>query len=63
MNCYRCDSENLPLAPLTPWERETYSEAGIVMRRCGHCGLEQSHSGDDDLMSSLVAAQEAPDAL
>jgi hypothetical protein len=61
MNCYRCGSDKLVLAPLTPYERESYARCGTVMRVCEHCGLEQSHAGDDEPMDALVAAQESPD--
>ena len=60
MNCYRCESENLALAPLWPGERATYAAIGIVLRQCQYCGLEQNHCGDDESLPPAVAALDAP---
>lgn len=60
MNCYRCQAEDLPLAPLTPQNRKDYPGVNIVLRICRDCGMEQNHAGDDERVSPLVAAQEAP---
>lgn len=60
MTCYRCGSPNLPLARLTPRQRKQYGEVGIVMRVCLDCDTEQNHVGDDEPLSPLVAAQDAP---
>ena len=48
------------LAPLWPRERHTYPLAGIVLRLCLYCGLEQNHYGDDEELDPARAAQEAP---
>ena len=50
------------LAPLWPYERKVYVQAGIVMRLCTNCGLEQNHSGHDEHMEPITASQEAPEA-
>ena len=50
------------LAPLWPYERKAYVQAGIVMRLCINCGLEQNHSGHDENMEPITASQEAPEA-
>jgi len=50
------------LAPLWPYERKAYVQAGIVMRLCTNCGLEQNHSGHDEHMEPITASQEAPEA-
>lgn len=60
MNCFRCDSEDLVLAALWPQDRKTYAYAGIVMRLCRNCGLEQNHCGDDEPLDPARAAEEAP---
>ena len=60
MNCYRCKREALELAPLWPYERETYAEIEIVMRLCLHCGLEQNHYGHDEYLTPGEAAYKAP---
>jgi hypothetical protein len=59
MECYRCDSSDLALAPLWPQERRIYKKAGIVMRQCMDCGLEQNHCGHDEPLSPEQAAEEA----
>ena len=56
MQCYRCKTEGLVLAPLWPYEKQTYPAIGIVMRICPNCGLEQNHYGDDDTASPIVCA-------
>ena len=60
MLCYRCESCSLELAPLWPLERKNYELAGIVLRICMNCGLEQNHAGDDDPLTAEQAAIEAP---
>jgi hypothetical protein len=60
VNCYRCASDALILAPLWPEDRKTYAAIGIVMRICKNCGLEQSHCGDDETIDPAEAAQMAP---
>jgi len=60
MVCYRCGREALELAPLWPYERETYPQIEIVMRLCLHCGLEQNHYGDDEILTPSEAAYKAP---
>ena len=60
MRCYRCDSDELELAPLWPYERETYVAIEIVMRLCMHCGLEQNHYGHDEMLTPGEAAESAP---
>ena len=60
MECYRCESEDLVLAPLWPKERVTYAEINIVMRICLSCGLEQNHSGHDEPLTAQQGALEAP---
>jgi hypothetical protein len=60
MNCYRCDSDRLFLAPLWPQDRKTYAAVGIVMRLCNNCGLEQNHRGDDETLDPAEAAVLAP---
>ena len=60
MECYRCGSEELALAPLWPYERATYAEINIVIRQCRSCGLEQNHCGYDEPCDSDKAAQAAP---
>jgi len=60
MECYRCDSAKLELAPLWPYERESYAAIEIVMRQCQHCGLEQNHYGHDEMLTPGEAAEYAP---
>ena len=60
MKCYRCEFETLVLASLWPQERKQYAEAGIVMRLCTNCGLEQNHGGHDEQLEPYTAAKEAP---
>ena len=60
MHCYRCESEVLELAALWPYERKTYVLAGVVLRICMNCGLEQSHMGDDEILEPAQAAEAAP---
>lgn len=48
MKCYKCGSDDLREAEVTPYERKTYAEIGIRMLVCGNCGLDQNHQGDDD---------------
>ena len=60
MKCYRCESEDITLAALWPNDRETYAAAGIVMRLCTNCGLEQNHCGDDETIDPAEAAAIAP---
>ena len=60
MQCYKCGSKKLVLAPLWPYERETYPMAKIVMRQCRNCGLEQNHYGDDELLEPRQGAAAAP---
>ena len=62
MECYRCMSAELVLAPLWPAERKSYEHAGIVLRLCMNCGLEQNHMGDDEALTSWAASVDAPDA-
>jgi hypothetical protein len=62
MTCYRCGEDALVLAPLWPYERKAYVQAGIVMRLCTNCGLEQNHRGHDENMEPISASQEAPEA-
>ena len=40
--------------------RKTYAYAGIVMRICRNCGLEQNHCGKDEPLDPARAAEEAP---
>ena len=63
MVCYRCGREALELAGLWPYERETYPQIEIVMRLCLHCGLEQNHYGDDEILTPAEAAYKAPPAF
>ena len=60
MECYRCKSDDLILAPLWPYERETYAAIEIVMRQCQNCGLEQNRYGHDELLTPCEAAEQAP---
>ena len=60
MECYRCDSAKLEMAPLWPYERESYAAIEIVMRQCQHCGLEQNHYGHDEMLTPGEAAESAP---
>jgi len=60
MECYRCGSEELALAPLWPYERTTYGQINIVIRQCRSCGLEQNHCGYDEPCDPDKAAQAAP---
>ena len=60
MECYRCGSDQLTLAPLWPYERDSYAAIEIVMRQCQHCGLEQNHYGDDEMLTPSEAAEQAP---
>ena len=60
MECYRCKSNDLILAPLWPYARETYAAIEIVMRQCQHCGLEQNRYGHDELLTPGEAAEQAP---
>jgi|TARA_R100000049_G_C1910520_1_gene57998 hypothetical protein len=60
MECYRCEDCNLVLAPLWPAERENYAIAGLVLRQCLNCGLEQNHVGDGEPLEPANAAQLAP---
>ena len=60
MECYRCGSDRLSLAPLWPYERESYAAIEIVMRQCQNCGLEQNHYGHDEMLTPTEAAEQAP---
>lgn len=60
MKCYRCESDRLELATLWPAERTNYAMAGLVLRLCTNCGLEQSHIGDDEILEPAQAAEFAP---
>ena len=60
MECYRCEDEELVLAPLWPAERANYAIAGLVLRQCLNCGLEQNHVGDDEPLEPANAAELAP---
>jgi len=60
MECFRCGSNELPLASLWPAERSNYVDAGIVMRQCMNCGLEQNHCGHDEVLLPEDAANSAP---
>ena len=60
MKCYRCGSCELVLAPLWPYERKAYRDAGIVLRIWTGCGLEQNHANDDECLTSDEAAIAAP---
>ena len=60
MQCYRCESPSLELAALWPEERKNYASAGIVLRLCKNCGLEQNHVGDDESRNPHEAAEVAP---
>jgi len=62
MRCYRCRSVELVLAPLWPFERDTYKAAGIVLRLCMNCGLEQNHVGHDEYLTPGIASTDAPSA-
>ena len=62
MECYRCMSAELVLASLWPAERESYQHAGIVLRLCMNCGLEQNHMGHDEPLTPETASRDAPDA-
>lgn len=62
MECYRCESNALPLAKLYPHERQQYAEIGIVLRKCINCGLEQNHVSDGEPLSPVEAAIQAPNA-
>ena len=59
LTCYRCQSQKLTLAPLTPWERGEYVKQGLVVRVCMNCGLEQNHMNDGETMSPKEAASTA----
>ena len=60
MECYRCESADLVLAPLWTKERRTYAEIDIVMRICLSCGLEQNHIGHDEPLTACQASNDAP---
>jgi protein-arginine kinase activator protein McsA len=60
MECYHCQSRDLALAALWPYDRKLYAAIGIVMRICKNCGLEQNHCGDDETADPAVAAEIAP---
>jgi hypothetical protein len=62
MNCYRCGGTDLPLACLWPLERQQNAQAGIVLRQCQDCGLEQNHVGDGETMTPQQAVAVALDA-
>tara|TARA_Y100000310_G_scaffold126272_3_gene125039 strand:+ start:1135 stop:1386 length:252 start_codon:yes stop_codon:yes gene_type:complete len=55
MNCYRCGSTDLILAPLGPDEMESHVEAGIVLRVCRACALFQNHVDDDEPLTPSEA--------
>tara|TARA_R110000751_G_scaffold53186_1_gene115423 strand:+ start:470 stop:652 length:183 start_codon:yes stop_codon:yes gene_type:complete len=55
-------SAELILAPLWPAERKSYKHAGIVLRLCMNCGLEQNHMGHDEPSTPEIASVDAPDA-
>jgi len=59
MECYRCESSDLVLAPLWPYERKVYQASEIVIRQCINCGLEQNHCGDDEPLSAREASEQA----
>lgn len=64
LTCYRCKTRgSLVLAHLWPYERIAYVEAGVVMRQCTWCGLEQNHMGDDEVLDPAKAASDAPKRL
>ena len=60
MRCYKCESDQLELAPLWPYERTTYAVANIVLRQCQHCGLVQNHVGHDEPLQPADVARDAP---
>ena len=62
MECYRCMSTELVLAALWPADRKSYPQAGIVLRLCTNCGLEQNHMGHDEPSTPEIASVDAPDA-
>jgi hypothetical protein len=55
-------SAELILAPLWPADRKSYKRAGIVLRLCMNCGLEQNHMGHDEPSTPEIASVDAPDA-
>jgi len=55
-------SAELILAPLWPADRQSYKHAGIVLRLCMNCGLEQNHMGHDEPSTPEIASVDAPDA-
>lgn len=59
MTCYRCGSTELVLAKLWPQERIDYASAGIILRQCLNCGLEQNHHGDDEPLEPRQASTQA----
>lgn len=65
MTCYDCGyTLNLfPLMPLWPKQRRTYVAAGIVMRTCPDCGLDQNHAGDPRDPEPVSPAQAAVAAM
>ena len=60
MKCFRCKSEDLTLAPLSPYHRELYRECGWVMRVCGQCWLYQNHVGLGEPLTPEEAAEQTP---
>ena len=59
MNCYQCNSDQLELAPLWPYERESNKAGNVVMRQCQNCGLEQNHHGHDETLTNTKASEDA----
>ena len=60
MRCYRCESEDLGLAPLSPYHRQLYMECGWVMRMCRACGLWQNHAGVGEPLTPEQGFEQAP---
>ena len=60
MKCFRCQSERLHLAALTPYHRGLFADCGIVMRICKDCGLAQNHRGLGEPLTPEQAAAQAP---
>ena len=58
MICYQCGYQvvTFPLVPLWPKQKRDYTAAGIVLRQCPDCGLQQNRVGDDEQIGPAQAA-------
>lgn len=65
MRCFRCNSANLPLGPISENQRLGFPLIGVVMRQCADCGLRQNHYREDqqankEPLDPFEAAEHSP---